>query len=326
MNTAASAALPLSERGAGLDDVIRQPSQRIAGQRAKSKRSKLDGRGAAVQPADRRNADWEIDHQARLARSERRAWRVAQVSLLVTVLAIGAVVAQGALRQVVPLPVVVDRTTGEVTVEQRLSVETVPLNEALDKHHVARFVRARQAYVWNFLQHDYNAVARMSVPEVFEPYGKQFEGKDGLDQKWKATQEHRIHIVNVRLSQPATPGQAGEAVVTYDKESLYLDHSQADTTSRHVATVRFDYRPSVLLKEGDRLDNPLGFVVTAYRSDPEINRPGTNGANLYNSNVPRPDASRPDIKSATMATSASTAAVRTGTSVAVEVLAQGDGQ
>jgi type IV secretion system protein VirB8 len=227
----------------------------------------------ASPPAELRNVDWELDHQARLERSERRAWRVAQGSLLVTVLAIGVVLAQGALRQIVPLPVVVDRTTGEVTVQQRLSVETVPLNEAMDKHHVARFVRARQAYVWNFLQQDYNAVARMSTPEVFEPYGKQFDGKDGLDQKWKATQEHRIHIVNVRLSKPAAAGQSGEAVVTYDKESLYLDHSQADALTRHVATVRFEYRPSVLLKEGDRLDNPLGFVVTAYRSDPEINRP-----------------------------------------------------
>lgn len=230
---------------------------------------------AAVAPMpERRNVDWEIDWQAQLERSERRAWRVALGCLIVAVLALGAVMAQGALRQVVPLPVVVDRHTGEVTVEQRLSVETVPLNEAVDKHNVARFVRARQAYVWNFLQQDYNAVARMSTPEVFEPYGRQFEGKDGLDQRWKATQEHRVHIVNVRLTQPAAAGRPGEAVVTYDKESLYLDHSASDVTTRHVATVRFEYRPAVLLKEGDRLDNPLGFVVTAYRSDPEINRPG----------------------------------------------------
>ena len=113
----------------------------------------------------------------------------------------------------------------------------------------------------------------MSTPAVFDEYGKQFEGKDGLDQKWKASQEHRIHVVSVRLSTPATPGKPGEAVVTYDKESLYVDRSQPDTTTRHVATVRFEYRPKVLVKEGDRLDNPLGFLVTAYRSDPEINRP-----------------------------------------------------
>ena len=94
----------------------------------------------------RTDADWEADLQLRLERSERRAWMVAKGSIVVTMLALAAVVAQGALRQVVPLPVVVDKTTGEVTIQQRLAAETIPLNEALDKHHVARFVKARQAY------------------------------------------------------------------------------------------------------------------------------------------------------------------------------------
>jgi len=31
----------------------------------------------------------------------------------------------------------------------------------------------------------------------------------------------------------------------------------------------------VLARERDRLENPFGFVVTAYRSDPEINTPSS---------------------------------------------------
>jgi type IV secretion system protein VirB8 len=42
-------------------------------------------------------------------------------------------------------------------------------------------------------------------------------------------------------------------------------------TTRHVASVVFQYQPKVLAKERDRLENPFGFVVMAYRSDPEIN-------------------------------------------------------
>jgi type IV secretion system protein VirB8 len=42
-------------------------------------------------------------------------------------------------------------------------------------------------------------------------------------------------------------------------------------TTRHVASVVYQYQPKVLAKERDRLENPFGFVVTAYRSDPEIN-------------------------------------------------------
>jgi type IV secretion system protein VirB8 len=37
-----------------------------------------------------------------------------------------AVFAQGPLRQVVGIPIVVDKVTGETTIQQRLSVESVP--------------------------------------------------------------------------------------------------------------------------------------------------------------------------------------------------------
>jgi hypothetical protein len=37
-----------------------------------------------------------------------------------------------------------------------------------------------------------------------------------------------------------------------------------------VASLVYEYQPKVLAKEKDRIENPFGFVVTAYRSDPEI--------------------------------------------------------
>ena len=49
------------------------------------------------------------------------------------------------------------------------------------------------------------------------------------------------------------------------------DRNLPDVTTRHVASIVYKYQPSVLAKESDRLENPFGFVVTAYRSDPEIN-------------------------------------------------------
>lgn len=44
-----------------------------------------------------------------------------------------------------------------------------------------------------------------------------------------------------------------------------------EAITRHVASIVYQYQPKVLAKERDRLENPFGFVVTAYRSDPEIN-------------------------------------------------------
>ena len=85
---------------------------------------------------------------------------------------------QGPLRQVVEIPIVVDRVTGETTIQQRLDQETIPLSEALDKHNVATFVRAREAYSWMFLQRDFDQVARMAVPAVFAALQPPVRGSD----------------------------------------------------------------------------------------------------------------------------------------------------
>ena len=183
---------------------------------------------------------------------------------------IAAVFAQGPLRQVVGLPIVVDRTTGETTIQQRLNVETVPVLEALDKHNLAVFVRAREGYGWWFLQRDFDQVARMAVPSVFNDYSRQFEGDGALQKRLAASEDWRIDIVGVRLAANGRSGNRGEATVTYDKVVHLTEKNLPDTTTRHVASVVYEYQPKVLAKEKDRIENPFGFVVTAYRSDPEI--------------------------------------------------------
>ena len=99
---------------------------------------------------------------------------------------IAAVFVQGPLRRVVEVPIVVDRVTGEATVQQRLSVETIPPLEALDKHNLSNFVRAREAYSWMFLQRDFDQVARIAVPAVFNDYNRQFEGDAALQKRLAA--------------------------------------------------------------------------------------------------------------------------------------------
>ena len=217
------------------------------------------------------NRDWEIDRALMLERSERRAWRVAVAGLILGLIGIAAVFVQGPLRRVVEIPIVVDRVTGETTIQQRLSEETIPAMEALDKHNLAAFVRARESYSWMFLQRDFDQVARMAVPGVFAEYNRQFEGDGALQKKIGAAEEWRINIVGVRLRASGRSGNLSDATVTYDKVVRLTDRNLPDVTTRHVASIVYQYQPKVLAKESDRLENPFGFVVTAYRSDPEIN-------------------------------------------------------
>jgi type IV secretion system protein VirB8 len=219
------------------------------------------------------NRAWELDRAAMLQRSERRGWLVAGIGVVLTVLSVMAVFAQGPLRQVVGIPIVVDKVTGETTIQQRLSVESVPVMEALDKHNLAVFVRAREGYMWWFLQRDFDQVARMAVPLVFADYNRQFEGEMALQKKLAGTEEWRINVTGVRLSPSGRRANAGVATVTYEKIVRLTERNLPDVSTRHVASLVYEYQPKVLAREKDRIENPFGFVVTAYRSDPEIASP-----------------------------------------------------
>jgi type IV secretion system protein VirB8 len=224
-----------------------------------------------AEPGFAENRSWELDRALMLERSERRAWWVAIAGMLLGLVGIGAVFVQGPLRRVVEIPIVVDRVTGEATIQQRLSVETIPPMEALDKHNLATFVRAREGYSWMFLQRDFDQVARMAVPAVFADYNRQFEGDTALQKKLGAGEDWRVTVVGVRLAASGRAGNRGEAQVTYDKVVRLTDRNLPEVTTRHVASVVYEYQPKVLAKEKDRIENPFGFVVVAYRSDPEIN-------------------------------------------------------
>lgn len=216
------------------------------------------------------NRSWEVDRGEMLYRSERRAWTVGVTGLVFGLVGTAAVFVQGPLRQVVEVPIVVDRVTGEATIQQRLSVETVPMLEALDKHNLAAFVRAREGYSWMFLQRDFDQVSRMAVPQVFAVYNRQFEGEQALHKRLGAGEEWRVNVVNVRLSPAGRRGNKGEGTVTYERVVRLPDRNLPDVATRHVASVVFEYQPAALANERDRLENPFGFVVLAYRSDPEI--------------------------------------------------------
>ena len=216
---------------------------------------------------------WEIDRVAQSLASARRGWLAAGVGATLAVLGFGMATFQSLRPAPAPIPVVVDRTTGEVNVVAPLDAATVPALAALDQHQLAVFVRAREAYHFSLLQRDYDQVARTTTPETWAPYGTRFSGEKPMQATIAATQEHRVTVVSVRLTRGApAAGRPGEAVVTFDREVRFTQ-GQAPTTTRYVATVRYEYRPAAMKKDVDRIENPFGFVVVAYRADAELVAP-----------------------------------------------------
>jgi len=231
------------------------------------------------------NRAWEADREWLLARSERRAWFVASAAVACAVLAIGVDLVRGALRQTVPIAVVVDKSTGETTVQLPLSSASVPFEDAVDKHFIVQFVTAREEYDWSWLNRDYNTVARMADPEVFAPYAGMFSGQKGanITDRLGDRVQWRVAIVGVRFPPMAPASASGastnaganvrvrEAFVTFDRQAFDV-HEKANVgpAQRFVASLRFEYRPKLALADAERIENPLGFLVTAYRTDAEF--------------------------------------------------------
>jgi type IV secretion system protein VirB8 len=216
------------------------------------------------------NADWEVEREVLLARSNRRAWAVAVVATAIALASILALVAHGAWYQTVAVPIVVDKATGETSVAKALDVDTVPAYEALDKHYAWLYVLSRERYSWSFLQMDYDTVAALAAPGVFRDYAAQFDGSGALQARLGDATEWKVRVVNIRLEPQTKPGQAGVAVVTFVKQVSSRDRIP-EPEARLLATVAYEYHPKLALKEKDRIQNPFGFVVTAYRADPDIN-------------------------------------------------------
>jgi type IV secretion system protein VirB8 len=154
----------------------------------------------------------------------------------------------------------------------QLDAANVPALAALDQHNAATYVRARESYNFSLLQRDYDQVARMSTPDTWSAYSSKFAGEKPMQVAIAATQEHRVTVISARLSRAAQSGKPGEAIVTFDREIRYTQ-GQSPTTTRYVATVRYEYRPSAMKKDADRIENPFGFVVVAYRADAELVSP-----------------------------------------------------
>ncbi len=216
---------------------------------------------------------WAVEMELINAQSRRRAWMVAGVACVLAVLGVSAALVQFMQPPPAPKVLMVDKTTGESVVLPNLDDKTVPQVMAMDLHNAARYVRARESYNYSMLNADYQQVARMSTAEIFAPYQRLFVGPEAIHEKLQDKELRRVTVIGVRPSGSPTgemtPGKSGEALVTYERE-VRSQGIPTPVVTRYVATVRYEYRPASVKKPADRLENPFGFVVTAYRTDAEV--------------------------------------------------------
>jgi type IV secretory pathway component VirB8 len=209
---------------------------------------------------------WDASRVLAQEKSEQRAWKLAWLSVLLTVLSWLALVLLIPLKETQPYLIRVDSATGIPDIVTTLTEEDIGKEEVTQKFFLADYVRARETYDWNTLQVDYDKTRLYSTPAIAKEYASLFEGDNALDKKYGAKVRATVKIQSVVPTSPTT------GTVRFSKFTKYVDGTSTSPAeeTRWVATIAFSFNNPMKLKESERLTNPFGFQVVSYRVDPEM--------------------------------------------------------
>ena len=215
-----------------------------------------------------KSMEYEASIRYLVEKSNRRAWLVAFLSLMVTVLSIVAVTLLTPLKSVEPYVIRVNDVTGVVDIITSVKKEDLLKNEALDKYFVSTYIKIREGYYYDLLQQDYVKTQILSSPKVAEEYVALYSGDKARNEILKNKFEVRVHINSVVLGESAG---VKTATIRFKEETIDLSSKASNMVSK-IATLSYDYSPDELMQEQERLENPLGFKVLTYRIDMEIGK------------------------------------------------------
>ena len=211
--------------------------------------------------------DFETSIHYLIEQSNKRMWLIASVSGLIAILSIIAVLLLTPLKEVEPYVIRVDNVTGAVDIISILNEEQITGNEALDKHFIAQYVKAREGYFYDMLNNDYTLVQLLSTPSVAETYRALYQGDKARDAVLKNFVQIFVDILSIVL----TDSNGVKTATIRTNLRTKNRNSGEENISYKVVTLSYEYQIGKI-DERHRLLNPLGFKVLTYRTDEEIRR------------------------------------------------------
>jgi type IV secretion system protein VirB8 len=204
---------------------------------------------------------FDQDRMAQVERSNRIAWTIAIVASIIAGASIFAVAGLTPLKTVEPFVVRVDNSTGIVDVVSALTSTVGTYDEAVTKYFAAKYVRAREGYVWSEAEENFRTVALLSTQPEQARFAAFYRGSNPESPQniYGRAATARISIASISLINPNVVSVRYMRTITRGEEVR---------TTHWVATLTFAY-VNAPMSSTDRLVNPLGFAVSEYRPDPE---------------------------------------------------------
>ncbi|CUX03086.1 virB8 family protein [Rhizobium pusense] len=207
---------------------------------------------------------FDQDRMIQVERSNRIAWSIAMASGIVAGVAVFAVAGLTPLKTVEPFVVRVDNSTGIVDVVSALTSTAGTYDEAVTKYFAAKYVRAREGYVWSEAQENFRTVALLSTQAEQTRFAALYRGTNPQSPQntYGRGATARIDIASISL--------INENVVSV-RYMRTIRRGEEGRMTHWVASLTYSYA-NAPMSSSDRLVNPLGFAVSEYRADPEVVR------------------------------------------------------
>lgn len=206
---------------------------------------------------------FDYDLRVNADRSRRIAWGIAGVSSAIAIAACTAVAMLAPLKTVVPFVIRVDSATGVPEVMTSLSDGKEEYEEAVGKYFLARYVRTREGYSYAAREVIYREVQLLSSREEQAEFSQFYNASNSDSPQFTYGKNTKAEI---GIRSIAFIGE-DLAQVRFSKTVTERDEQ---VRTLWVATVQFSFRAGAVISDQDRLINPLGFIVTDYRADPEV--------------------------------------------------------
>lgn len=206
---------------------------------------------------------WSIDRREAEDRSRRTAWVVAGCACGVALLEAAALAILMPLKTTTPVTLLVDRTTGYVQSIDPLTARPIRADEVLIQSLLAQYVSARERFDRATVKADYRRAALWSSGSARNRYVALMAGSNPASplNRYQAGHAMSVEVKSVSRIAPDT------ALVRFD--TFLLNRTgRSQLAGSWISTVRYRFSDAAMSYE-DRLINPLGLQVFAYRRDAE---------------------------------------------------------
>lgn len=170
-------------------------------------------------------------------------------------------------KKISPFVIQVEDKTGITSVVQPL--EKFSSNEVVQRYFLMKYLNARETYSFYDYRHQFYTVVRLlSEDDVYNSFRRWLltEGSDSPI-RYGDKLERTINVKSITYL-PSNNEASGYTVQVRFKQMDVL-YKRPQPAKHKIATVSFDFFPMRLTTE-EQYVNPLGFQVTSYRIDNEI--------------------------------------------------------